>query len=247
MAYASQHLLLRFTGTIGVLSTDDSEVWGAGVRIFIGPGPFEESEKQAFLTAIAVASQTFWTDSNCDHHGSAWLQALTAAYIGIDGKYIDGDDQETTKHVYISPQKGGGVATLPYSHAMAYTLKTDIPRGPGSSGRFYMPSGLTVDSSGRWSAAQVGLAAVPARTWLDAVNTAARAIWSPASNVSVYSNKGLGLIGTVLRVGVGRAPDTQRRRDNKLLEEHVFEDLTTTALRANERANRVYPSSVPPA
>jgi len=240
MSYSSQHLLFKMGGHMGVTAADTVEAWSAGMRLFIGPGPFTEAAKVTFLGQVQAAVRAFHVHLDTKVHGSAWLKTLTAAYIGVDGLYVGGDTQSTTKYEYATPAAGGGVQTLPYAHAMAYTLKTEKSRGPGSSGRFYIPSGLAVDSSGRWSLGQTGICVDAAKVLLDAINTAARGIWSPASAIGVFSQVGSGTFGTVLKVGVGRSPDSQRRRDNKLKEEHFYKNLGSAAAVQGDLDERVY-------
>lgn len=240
VTYGSNHLLFRWGGNFGVLDTDTIEAWSCGVRIFIGPGPFTEAAKSTFLTSVQAAVDAFHVHIQASHAGTAWLKKLTAAYIGVDGHYVGGDTQPTTQYIYAAPKKGTGVSDLPYSHATAYTLRSDLPRGRGHVGRFYMPSGMRVDTSGRYTAAAALNGATAAKTLIDALNTTARTTWSPASAVSIFSGLGTGQIGTVMAVGVGRAPDTQRRRDNNILEEHQYVDLGTTLLRSQQLADVEY-------
>jgi len=193
-----------------------------------------------FLNTVQGPVKDFWTNLDVKGHTSAWLKSLTAAFIGLDGRYVGGDTQATTTYNYTTPTNGGGAGGLPFAHSMAFTLKSDIYRGRGHIGRFYLPSGLTVDTSGRWSVNQCQLAAGPARIMLDAVNTAARGVWSTGSYIGVFSELGSGTIGEVQQVGVGRGPDSQRRRDNKIKEEHSYLTLTTAAARQKQLQEREY-------
>lgn len=228
MAYGAAHLLLRFMGHRGTIATEQLEYWSASVRIDIGPSLLTEAKKAAFLTALDATTQAFHGGSGVSAGTNSYLDKLTAAYIHTDGKYVGGDAQPTTEYIFSAPVAGQGGTTMPFSHARVWTLETDIDRGRGSIGRFYWTCGLPVDATGRWTQNQCTDARNAGVTFLDAINNAAEAQWSTSNGVSVFSRLS-GEIGRVLRVGVGRAPDTQRRRDNRLLEDRVMADVPTAA------------------
>lgn len=240
MAYSANHLLFRAGGTFGAVSSEQLEIWSVGFRIFLGSSPLDESKKIAFLETVSGPVNLFHTDSSLKLHRSAYLKKLTAAYIGLDGKYVGGHDQPTTEYIYSSPSAGAGSLFYPFSNAMVFTLSSDIDRGPGSKGRVYWPTSEGLDATGRWSASAVNAYLTKFQTLINAINQAARSFWSPAAGVSVFSSVGSGAIGTVTSVGVGRAPDTQRRRDNRLAEEHVYLPVTSAAAAIEAVQNRVY-------
>jgi len=240
VSYGAQHVQFRMLGVFGPLHSDPREIWGVGLRIFIGATALVEADKAEFLAAVKTAASAFHNSAVNKAPSSCWLTKLTAAYIGMDGKYVGGAAQPTTEDLYTTPLNGGGDPTMPFSHARVYTLRTDQERGRGSVGRIYYPSGWKVDSSGLWTAAECQQAADAFRTYVDAINTAARSVWSPASAVSVFSGMGTGEIGEVLTVQVGRAPDTQRRRDSSLPESYLSSDLATTLEARERRQGRHY-------
>lgn len=240
MAYAAQHLLFRAGGPMGQTSSALTDTWSVGFRIFIGATPLDESKKVAFLDTVKTAVAAYHSSATLKNHPGAWLKTLTAAYIGMDGKYVDGANQPTTTYTYPAPQAGQGTIFHAYSTAMVLTLRSNISRGPGAYGRVYWPSAEGLDISGRWATTAVDIYLTAATTMLNAINQAARTFWSPASGISVFSNKGAGVIGTVVRVGIGRAPDSQRRRDNGIAEEHKYSTLTSAAATLAELEDRIY-------
>lgn len=240
VTYRDSHLLLRGVGTFGTSAADVLEEFSFGMRIFIGPNNHTEAAKNAFLTAVAPRWSTFYAVTTNGCHGSSWLKELTAAYIGTDGHYEGGNSQSTTRHVYATPVKGGGGRDVPYSCALAVTLRTDLDRGRGSHGRFYLPCGFVVDLDGRYGVSDVDNVRVNVMSALNNTNLDARNQWSPASAISVYSGVGTLEVGTVTEVSVGRSPDTQRRRDKKLDDEHSYFDLSSTLFAKQALDDRVY-------
>lgn len=230
MAYAAQHLLFRIYGGFGTVIASPVENWSCGLRIFTGASSLTEQKKVDFLAAIEAAVKSFHGQASVKAGASTSLLKLSAAYIGLDGKYVGGDSQPTTERVLATPIFGSGAQQLPFSHARVLTLRSDIDRGPGAYGRIYWPSQETISADGKFGLTPTTDFSFYGATLIDAVNTAARAQWTPSSAVSVFSNKGVGTIGTVVRVGAGRAPDTQRRRDNQIAEEHAYTELGTTLL-----------------
>lgn len=240
MPYAAQHLLLRAHGSFGSIVSETIEEWSMSWRIFIGATALTEQKKIDFLTSVKPWIDNFFVSTGVHAHPAAWLKRLTAAYIDLDGKYVGGDAQPTTETFYAVPNSGTGSNGHPYSHAMVVSLRSDIDRGPGHAGRFYVPSGENVDNTGRFAPSIVSSTVAAARALIDQINGSARASWSPASAVSVFSKVGTGTIGTVTSVACGRAPDTQRRRDNDVLESYTSLDLTTTLAASEARARRQY-------
>jgi hypothetical protein len=212
------------------------------MRVTTGGGALSEEQKSAFLEGVKDAFQNFHVNQTVKAGTKAFLTKLTAAYIGTSGFYLGGDTQPTTEYIYPSAIVGFGSHQLPFSCARVVTLRTNIERGRGAYGRFYWPCQEIVDAEGHWAVSDVTTVATQAKTLIDSVNNAARVVYTPASSVSVFSSMGTGEVGKVIRVGVGRAPDTQRRRDNKVKEEHVYANLGTVAADLEERQSRIYSS-----
>lgn len=240
MPYAAQHLLFRWGGFFGADAATQKDIWSCGVRIFLGASPLTEEKKTAFLTAVAPALATWWNANATQGHPSAWQSEINCAYIDLDGKYVGGDEQPTTRLPMTPPVAGKGGLTHAWSTAMVVTLSSDIDRGRGSRGRYYVPTGMGIDANGVFPQGNLSAFVLAQRTLIDALNTAARAQWSPAAGVSVFSQLGAGTIGEVVRVGSDVAPDTQRRRDNKLVEPRTEINLTTAAAARAAIQDRVY-------
>lgn len=228
MAFAREHLLLRAIGTFGLSANTKNEEWTAGMRIMVGASGFTEANKAIFLESVATPFSTFHSGSDVSAHTTSWLTALSAAYIGTDGKYVGGAAQETTIRPYGSPSAGVGATAASWDQCRTFTLRTDRGRGRAHVGRFFWPCALALSNDGRWTAIQSQDAAGAAKLLLDAVNNAAESVWPEAQGVYVFS-KIAGDEEPVTRVEVGRAPDTQRRRTRSLLEEYQGQDLAAAA------------------
>lgn len=246
VTYVQPFLQFRAHGILGPSSTAPVEAWSWGLKFSVPGSGLDEAKKIAFLQTVQVAVKTFHTSSAVVAHPQSFLSHLTAAYIDTDGHYVGGSEQPTTEYAYQGTLgAGAGAAGQPYSHAICFTLTSNIDRGSGSRGRFYVPSGMAVATDGRWTATQANNAMGAAKTMLQALGQAAKSIWSPAGDLSTFSGVTPTSVdqnpkrGTVLTVGVGRAPDTQRRRDNKLLEERV-DSVLNPELLAELVSGRVY-------
>lgn len=194
------------------------------MRFMIGSSPMDEAKKLAFLQTIASPIDTFHTSNASGAGTQHWLQELQAAYIGTDGKYVGGGSQDTTTLKYATPHASFLTNKVTWDLARTFTLRTAVPRGRGHVGRFYYPCAAVVDDDGRWSVSTVTQTANAAKAMLDAVNSASKTVWPDGHGLSVFSPLGV-YPNPVVRVEVGRAPDTQRRRTKSLLEEHVGVDL----------------------
>lgn len=240
MPYVGNHVLFRGHGSFGLIESGEIEYFSWGLRIFISGAPLVEQDKADFLLAVQGATKSFWVNSESRLHAQSFLKRLTAAFIGPDGKYVGGDQQPTTEYIYSVAGRGAGGNTQPYSQAACLSLWSEIDRGPGHSGRIYLPSGHACDGDGGFQVGHVASLQDVAKTWVDNVNTAARTVWPANSGVAVFSKVGTGLVGPVTRISVGRAPDTQRRRDNRVPEDHNPVLLATAAAVRAEKAARRY-------
>jgi len=217
MAFSSVHVLFRINGKFGPSAAGGVEDWSCSMRINTGTTNASENAKTAFLETVSAPVNTFHVSSGAGSGTTAWLTNLSAAYIDTDGKYLGGGAQTTTVRPYTTPAAGVGGSAQSWDVARVYTLRTAQSRGRGHVGRFYYPVGQTTQSDGRWTSAEVTAAATSAKTMIDAVNAAAKAVWTASFGVSVMSFVG-GVSYQVNAVEVGRAPDTQRRRTKSLVE-----------------------------
>lgn len=151
----------------------------------------------------------------------AHLVSIKCAPIGADGKYTGSPVERE-----VGANGGGGTARLPNQIARAVTLETGADLGR-IKGRIYVPlPTLTVETDGRWSETAVNAAEASDKAFIEALGN------QPGLDVldirvCVASQGRRNQNGTlrlqpdnyeVTAVSVGRVPDTQRRRRNKLAE-----------------------------
>lgn len=142
----------------------------------------------------------------------------------VDGQYRQG------KHLFATPVGGSGAGNTPLQVALAVSTESQASGAVGR-GRFYIPCPPlgTLDVDGRMTDAVRDAHAGRAATFLNNINTilAGRDITlrlvvasggSPSQGIapSLYP---------IVRVGVGRVLDTQRRRRNDLDESKEFTTL----------------------
>lgn len=241
MAFTEEHCLVRAVGSFGPNETDEREIWTCGWRVDIGTDTSSEDKKVAFLATIQDAVRNFHAAPPVAAHQYSYLQKLTAAYIAPDGRYLGREAQTTTEYIYASPAAGASTIPASWDTARTYTLRTLLPRGRGSVGRFYWPCGAAVLSTGLWPDPDIPNAATAAKGLLDAMNSAAATVWTGSTGVRVYSYIGNNS-NKVVRVEVGHAPDTQRRRTRSLLETYAGADLAGVGALLREHGQRVYGS-----
>jgi hypothetical protein len=124
-------------------------------------------------------------------------------------RYLSTTDQVT----------GAGSASVPTFVTCAISLKTEIQRGPGSAGRFFIPKcTFSIDSSGFYSGTQCQAAAIRYAEFIRALGD------MPGIDVNtiiphVISDRGLpGPANPVVLVQVGNVPDVMRSRKSNLTE-----------------------------
>lgn len=235
VAYSSSFIYVRAIGHFGASTTAVTEKWNVGLKILHGGTPPSGSSLLAFLTAIAPAYTTFHQNSSLLAGTSTYLDTLTAALIGTDGKYVGGGAQATTVYNYATPPTGLGSPAMPLSTACVISLRTQFSRGLASNGRMYWPAiaNTVPGTTGLWSTGTTGGIATAAKVLLDAINTAAQSGFDSSHKVSVMSNVGSGQAANVTSVRVDGRPDRQERRERDLLSTYSVASLTTaTALEA---------------
>jgi hypothetical protein len=121
-----------------------------------------------------------------------------------------------------------GTGTHPWYVATVYTLKTVLPRGAGSNGRFYWPAIAKTyqPGAGDISATDAATNATEGATFIAGINTAATTTITGNNGVYVMSRVGSGAAAPAIAVRVGRRPDTQRRRSNDVLEQYATAPIT---------------------
>jgi hypothetical protein len=207
MPYTQNHWLI----TVGGDAWLQSETWQFGVRATM-EGVITPADQQLLANALAVPTQTFYTDGALNICAQARLLWVKAAMLDEEGHYLF----ETGPGLYTYPTPVAGTGTpLPVPQAtIAVTTLTAIARGRASKGRFYLPPATqTVQTDGRITITNADNIEGAARTWLNAINATAQ-----VSNVSVMSKLGTGTTNPITAVGVGRVIDTMRSRRRSLAE-----------------------------
>lgn len=179
------------------------------------------------LDPVTTAIRTWFGDSTASGglsiSSSAKLTSVKVNAIGTDGLYAD---NETNELILTTPEAGGGTAGIPPQLSIAATLRTAVPRGAGSKGRFYPPpSALCVGlgTDGRITAANAALYATGVKTLLDAINAQyalAESGDEATGRVGVASNVGGGVFREATTVSIGRTVDTIRSRRNRIPEDY---------------------------
>lgn len=232
MVYASPFLLTTVEGIFGAVATP-TEIWRCTWKIRLPNGVGVDTGLiLSYLTAISDDVATFHALSGGIGAGSdCRIASLAGAIVGVDGKYLGGADQPTTRYTYPTPPTGTGAIHMPLSTACCVTLRTDLLRGRGSHGRFYWPAGaMTLDAPTMTiGATRRQTIANGAKTMLDQVNDESTSRWGDFARVSVMSNLGSGTTGTVLRAEVGARLDSQERREASIPEAYVGTDLEGAA------------------
>lgn len=234
MVYSASHLQVRVLGRFGS-PAPGVEQWSTGFRAFMF-SPASEADVAGALADLVTPFQTFFqlipASSVC------YMDELTGAIIGPDGKYVGGGTQATVRQDLGGPQ-GVGTALHPLATSLALSLGTDLARGRGSKGRMFWPalSAALSFPEGTYTSGQAGLATAFA-TFIEECNTAIQADDRPFGPIGVFSNLGTGTASPVTHIRVGRRVDAQERRERRIAEAYIREDLDG-ALAASERRRRL--------
>lgn len=213
MPYLQSHLVLRIHGHFGAAGSF-LDYWSVGLRLarLLG-APAPVADYTAFLESISGPVSTFHSSGTALAGTTCFLDRLTIARVGTDGKY-DPPTQETTIREYTPVIAGGGSGNAPWTQAICYSLRTDRPRGYASNGRVYYPAtAAVVNPATGQMGTSVESAANLFRTMLIAINTAAASLDADLK-VSVMSQVGVGLTRPVTNVRVDHHLDRQERREN---------------------------------
>jgi len=220
VTYAHPHYILRVNGHFGSTGTNVADRWSAGLRLGIpNIGVTVGQDLTAFLASAKSVIQTFHTDSRTKSGVTCFLDEVTMARVGTNGKY-EPTTQLTARYVYPSPVSGTGVAVHPWNTASVISLRTAIPRGIASNGRMYYPTlvmPVTV-ATGRIGNADVINFVAGAKDLINGLNTAATANLTVETKVIVAGAAGkTGPANTAYVTGI-RADDrldTIERRENQ--------------------------------
>jgi hypothetical protein len=225
---------VTFNGHFGASTTNIVERWTAGLHLTKNGGVIGgTSELSSFLTNIRTAAIAYHSDSGVGAGVSAYLDSISGAYIGTDGKYALGALQSTTTVALTTSTPGAGSAQNPWSTAGVLTLRSLLTRGPASHGRCYWPAvgQPTTSTTGVVATGTVNGWSATAATFLNAVNAVAATNFGTGTNIGLVSNKLSGFQSPVTKVGIGQKLDSMESRERDIPENHKFTNLTvSTAL-----------------
>lgn len=214
MAFAQEHILLRFLGHFGS-SGSAVDRWSVGVRLGQASLPviYDAAKLQTLVNSAFTAAQAFHSAAGTNAGSNCFVDQVAGANIGPSGKYVP-NGALTILSASI-PTAGTGTAVLPWNSALVISLRTAIPRGRGSNGRVYWPALAmpVVTGSGRVATANVSARLTAAKTFFDSLNTAANTYFA-GTRVIVASNVGLGVNAPVTSLRSDDRVDSIERREN---------------------------------
>jgi len=214
MVYAQEHILLRFNGHFGTTG-GVADRWSVGVRLGQASLPtiYDAAKLQTLATAADAAARVFHAAAGTKAGTSCFFDQVAAACIGPSGRYVPPGALTILGPTGSSP--GTGTPVLPWNSAMTLSLRTAISRGRGSNGRIYWPALAMpiVATTGRVLTADVVARMGAAKTFLDALNTAANSYFA-GTRVIVASNVGAGINAAVTAVRSDDRIDSIERREN---------------------------------
>lgn len=214
MTFNQTHLYLRIHGHFGE-STAARDFWSVGFRLANVAGlPAPESGLATFLNDILSPVSAFHTGNPQQVGNAVFLDRMTVARIGLDGKY-DPANQQTTELLFPAGQVGGGTTVHPWNTALVTSLRTARVRGRASNGRAYWPSTVTAvtNATGRLPQAFMTSYVGAFKTMLDAINAAGGAL-TPSVKLHVMSSVESGLSSPVVGIRADSRFDSQERREN---------------------------------
>jgi hypothetical protein len=216
MAYAQHHYLV-FRGTLGLTGSVE-DMWQFGIRCLeAGVGTPSTNVSQARVDKALTALVAYFADTNAAFSTSARATEVRGIGVGENGKAMG----LTRIAAAANPTNGTTSTNLhPWSVSQVITLDAGGARG-GRFGRVYLPpQGISVSSAGRTN---VGTAQVTAfRTFLLA---ALAAVGSEGAMTPVVASARYGSNRPVVSLRSGDVLDTQRRRDNRVVEKYTSLNL----------------------
>lgn len=218
----------------GVLFTN--ETWTCNMTMGTPGGagvvPISEAQWWTFcdenLTKAHTAFKAFYGHANSlasDKSSHIWTKA---AVLNEAGNYVGTRAPAYTEAVPVTV--GPAVALTPQT-AIVLSNMTAIARGPGHSGRIYVPAGSRTspifDNTGHITYAGLNLWLAAYKTLIETMNafTIGGSLASP--RVSVVS-KVAATSSRVTNVRIGDVYDTQRRRRESIEENYLSSSITQT-------------------
>jgi hypothetical protein len=214
MVYPQEHILLRFNGHFGAVSSF-LDRWSCGLRFGLATAApvYDAAKLQTFVNSAQTAANTLMTATNVNAGTATFHDYVSGAQIGVLGNY-----SPTTQVTVISPTTqtaGIGAPINPWNTAHVISLRTNFPRGRGSNGRVYWPcQSLGVAAgTGRLTPTQVNNRLIAFKAFLDALNVAANT-YSAGCRLIVASKVGGGVHATVVSIRADDRLDSIERREN---------------------------------
>lgn len=236
MSFDRQHVLLTWGGDLS-----GGEKWVCSLRTApfpIVPGAvFINDDDLASLSPSYVAAvKAFHASQTLKLSSLAKLTFVKLAAIGTDGKYIPG--AVSVKETVFAPI--GGAGGMPGSYdstspqvnqvALCITTTTDMPRGYGHQGRFYLPvPQMFPAADGLISAADADGVKAAVKTFIEAIADVPGIDTDVSPTPCVMSRHGTGSTHKITGAKVGRVLDTQRRRRRSLPENYRIVAVDTGA------------------
>lgn len=202
-------------GHFGTLSSQ-LDNWSTGLRITKNDGTATlpgDTALTTFLESISGPVATFHGAAGTLAGTSTFLDYLSAAVVGTDGKYYV-PSSTTIMRPYGPVIAGGGTPTQPWNTSLVCSMRTNFQRGYASNGRMYWPTiAASVNSAtGRVSSSLATLLGLY-KTMFDAINSSAETM-SAGARISVMSAVGQGHFSPVRSLRMDPRLDSIERREN---------------------------------
>lgn len=227
MAYTSNHILTTIEGTFS--STDKADIWRTTFKIpVLGFSVPTDEVLEGWLDDISGTISGYFTAGVVLAGSAAKLTGLSAAVVGVDGKYLGGGEQPTTRYSYSTPPVGQGTTQQSWATSLCVSFQTTRARGRASRGRMYWPAtGQQPGTDGLLPVAQQTSIIAQAVGLVNNLNSrAATNFGSGTARIAVMSELGSGTTSYVTAVSVGRKLDHQERREGELSEAHVWTPIS---------------------
>lgn len=214
MAYANQHLLLQFSGTL-----PGGEVWSCGIRNQAVTGTPSQTILQTVATGASALWSTFHAVVNNAFGAGVVYDLVTARVISPAGVTVAQAEASPG-----TPTAGASAANKPNQCAVVVTLVSTLA-GRQGRGRMYLPAlGGTITTAGRLGTTQRDSIADTAATLVDGLSDLSEANYV-ASRMAVQSQVGP-TASQVVTIRVGDVWDTQRRRRDGMVESYTSRSVT---------------------
>lgn len=219
MAYDRQSLKVTFKFL--VLDSDEEAQTGykvSGTDTFNALDALDEVDT-AFIQARIAELENLMDTADLFWGNYSFLVSAKVAALGTNGLYLTDAVEASAGASFSGTEATTGCA----QNSVVLSLRSATTIGQANYGRMYLPHVAPLRTTATPYIASSSVTAILAasKVFLDAQNDAFNTGPEPAA-LSIMSSLGTGSSKGVTRVGVGRVTDTQRRRRNKLQEQHQF-------------------------